>query len=86
MPGSHGGRASTPPRSTYASWLNQVVRWFGLFSQRAKFRSITQLKQQIMAFTEKYNESVKPSEWVATTDSIFEKFKRLCKRITRTQY
>ena len=73
---------------TYASWLNQVERWFGLLSQRAikrsTFRSVTELRKHLMAFTEAYNESAKPFVWVATADSIFEKLERLCKCINRT--
>ena len=65
---------------TYASWLNQVERWFAPLSQRAIKRptcpSVMQLKQQIMAFTAKHNESSKPFVWVATADSIFEKLGR----------
>ena len=73
---------------TYASWLNQVERWFGWLSQRAiqraTIRSVTELKQQIMAYTEQYNESPKPFVRVATSESIFERFEHLCKRINGT--
>ena len=75
---------------TYASWLNQVERWFGLLSERAikraTFHSVTELKQRIMEFTEQYNGSSKPFVWVATADSIFEKLERLCKRINGTPH
>ena len=75
---------------TYASWLNQVERWFALLSQRAikrqTFHSVTDLKRKIMAFCENYNESPKPFVWVATADSIFEKLERLCKHLTGTQH
>ncbi len=41
---------------TYASWLNQVERWFGLISQRASkrnsFCNVTHLVQTVEAFTE----------------------------------
>ena len=75
---------------THASWLNQVERWFGLISQRAikraTFRSVTKLKQQIMDFTEQYNESFKPFVWVVTADSIFEKVELLCRTINGTSH
>ena len=62
---------------TYASWLNQAERWFGLLSERAikrtTFHSVTELKQRIMDCTEQYNGSSKPFIWVETADSIFEK-------------
>ena len=43
---------------TYASWLNQVERWFGLLSQRAikrgSFRSVADLVRKIQAFRLQY--------------------------------
>ena len=46
---------------TYASWLNQVERWFGLLSQRAikrgSFRSVADLVRKIQAFIDSYNAS-----------------------------
>ena len=49
---------------TYASWLNQVERWFGLLSERAikraTFHSVPELRQRIMDFTARYNGSSKP--------------------------
>ena len=60
----------------YVSWLNLVERWFGDLSQpafqRAKIHYVTELKQQIMDFTEQGNELSQPFAWFATTDSIFE--------------
>ena len=65
---------------TYASWLTQVERWFGLLSQRcmkhATFRSLTELNLQNTDLTKQHNESSKPSVWVATADSIFENLER----------
>ena len=71
---------------TYASWLKQVGRWFGLLSERATSPSVTELKQRIMDFTEQYNRSSKPFVWVATADSIFEKLDHIRKRINRTPH
>ena len=49
---------------TYASWLNQVERWFGLLSQRAikrgSFRSVADLVRKIQAFIDSYNASGTP--------------------------
>ena len=63
---------------TYASWLNQVERWFGLISQRAikraSFRNVTHLVRTIKEFTERYNEEeAKPFVWAATSQSIIDK-------------
>ena len=52
---------------TYASWLNQVERWFGLLSQRAikrgSFRSVADLVRKIQAFIDSYNASATPFVW-----------------------
>jgi len=68
---------------TYASWLNQVERWFGLITQKAirrgSFASVTELKRKINEFVEHYNEHPKPFMWTATTESILAKIERLCK-------
>ena len=69
------------PTPTRASWLNQVERWFGLLSQRgikqSTFRSATDLKQQLLEFTEECDETANPFVWVATHDSISERLNRL---------
>jgi putative transposase len=73
---------------TYASWLNQVERWFGLITQRAirrgSFRSVSDLIRQIDSFVTHYNASSKPFIWTATADSVFDKLQRLCKVINGT--
>ncbi len=75
---------------TYASWLNQVERWFGLITQRAirrgSFRSVKELVQKIDAFVQHYNRSSRPFRWTATADSILQKIARLCSRISGTQH
>jgi len=75
---------------TYASWLNQVERWFGLITQRAirrgSFSSVKELIAKIDAFVQHYNRSSRPFRWTATADSIFEKIARLCSRICGTQH
>src|SRR3712207_8867022 len=47
-------RSYTP---TYASWLNQVERWFGLITQKAirrgSFRSVKELIDKIEAFVDR---------------------------------
>ncbi len=50
---------------TYASWLNQVERWFALITQRAirrgSFRNVRQLIKQIDDFVTHYNSKATPS-------------------------
>lgn len=75
---------------TYASWLNQVERWFGLITQQAirrgSFRSVGELVQKIDAYVASYNLHRHPFVWTATADSILAKIQRLCKLINGTRY
>jgi putative transposase len=75
---------------TYASWLNQVERWFGLITQQAirrgSFDSVTDLKRKINEFVTHYNQHPKPFMWTATADSILAKIERLCKVINGTAH
>ncbi len=73
---------------TYASWLNQVERWFALITQRAirrgSFRQVRELIERIERFVKRYNETARPFRWTATADSILAKIDRLMKRISGT--
>jgi transposase len=74
---------------TYASWLNQVERWFGLITQQAirrgSFRTVRELIHQIETFVH-YNDHRRPFVWVATAESILNKLERLCHVISGTRY
>ena len=73
---------------TYASWLNQVERWFGIITQRAirrgSFSSVKELIAKIEHFIANYNKGSTPFSWTATADSILEKLQRLCSQISGT--
>jgi putative transposase len=75
---------------TYASWLNQVERWFALITERAirrgSFSSVKQLIARIEQFVAAYNKNTAPFTWTATADSILEKIQRLCTRISGTAH
>ena len=75
---------------TYASWLNQVERWFGLITQQAirrgSFKSVKDLIAKINRFTQNYNRNSRPFAWTATADSIFKKLAKLCTRISGTEH
>ena len=75
---------------TYASWLNQVERWFGLLSQRAikrgSFPSVADLVRKIQAFIDSYNASATRFVWVATAQSIIDKVERIAMRISGTAH
>ncbi len=70
---------------TYASWMNQVERWFGLITQRqirrGSFISAKDLVAKIEAFVAAYNVHAKPFQWTATSDAIFAKLEKLSKAI-----
>ena len=65
---------------TYASWLNQVERFFGLLTEHALRRgshtSIPQLRQAILDYVEAHNETGKPFKWTKTADEILDKMRR----------
>lgn len=75
---------------TYASWLNQVERWFGLITQQAirrgSFRNVRELVNRIEKFVARYNSSARPFSWTATPESIFAKLQRLAKAINGTSH
>ena len=75
---------------TYASWLNQVERWFGIITQQAirrgTFSSVKQLTRKIDRFVNDYNANNRPFVWTATADSILEKVERLSKVICGTAH
>ena len=75
---------------TYASWLNQVERWFGIITQRAirrgSFSSANELVGKIDLFVKNYNTNAKPFVWTATADSIRAKVQRLAVLISGTQH
>ena len=75
---------------TYASWLNQVERWFGIITQRAirrgSFSSVKQLTDKINRFVNDYNTTTSPFVWTATADSIIAKVERLSTLISGTTH
>jgi putative transposase len=75
---------------TYASWLNQVERFFALITQRAirrgSFPSVADLMRKIDRFIKHHNDNAAPFIWTATADSILEKIARLCHRISGTEH
>src|SRR5262249_48938000 len=74
---------------TYASWLNQVERFFALITQRAirrgSFESTADLVKKIDRFIRTYNANSQPFVWTATADAILQKLARLCQRISGTE-
>lgn len=52
---------------THASWLNQIELWFSILSRQVlskrRFKSKTDLAEQLLAFIEEYNKTCKPFAW-----------------------
>jgi putative transposase len=75
---------------TYASWLNQVERWFGIITQKAirrgSFSNVKELIKKIQRFVDHYNANTSPFVWTATADSILAKVQRLCSVISGTRH
>jgi transposase len=75
---------------TYASWLNQVERWFGLITQQAirrgSFKRVKELVAHIDSYIAHHNRHACPFKWTATADSILAKVERLSKAISGTAY
>jgi putative transposase len=75
---------------TYASWLNQVERWFGLITRQAirrgSFRTVKELIKNIDRYVSHYNAHARPFIWTATAESILSKLERLCKVINGTEH
>jgi putative transposase len=75
---------------TYASWLNQVERWFALITQqsirRGSVQSVRELIANINHYVDHYNHSTRPFIWTATADSILAKVRRLTSLIYETRH
>lgn len=66
---SHRLRFVYTPR--HCSWLNQVEIWFSILARRAlkraSFRSLTELRERVLAFIEYFNRILaKPFKWTYT--------------------
>jgi transposase len=70
---------------TYASWLNQVERWFAELTrqliERGDHRSVQALERDIRAWAAAWNEDPKPFVWTKTAEQILRAIERLMKRI-----
>jgi transposase len=70
---------------TYASWLNQVERWFALLSdkklRRGAHRSIQALEKDIRDWIKTWNENPRPFIWTKSADEILERLNSYIQRI-----
>jgi transposase len=65
---------------TYASWLNQVERWFAELTDKAirrgTHRSVRELERAIREYLSASNEDPKPFVWAKTADAILASIAR----------
>src|SRR5580692_8261936 len=73
---------------THASWLNQVEVWFSILSAKAlagaSFASPRQVRDQIDAFINAYNQTAHPFEW--TKQVVFSQIHELSTPTYATRY
>jgi transposase len=71
---------------TYASWANQVERWFGFLTddliRRGAHKSLQALEADIRSWVAGWNTDPKPFIWTKTAQQILESLGRLCQRIS----
>jgi transposase len=70
---------------TYASWINQVERWFAYLTddllRRSDHRSVQALERDIRNWVSSWNENPRPFIWTKTAEQILESLSRLLQRI-----
>ena len=75
---------------TYAPWLNQVERWFGILTQReihrGSFATTKQLIARIETFVANYNSDARPFLRIATDEEILQKVAAISKVINGTRH
>lgn len=71
---------------TYASWTNQVERWFAEVQrcclERGVFCSVEELCTALEGWAEHWNEHAGPFIWTRTADQIIDRICRYCDRIS----
>jgi len=69
---------------TYSSWINQLERWFSIFTdkqlRRGTHRSTWALENAIRIYLTIYNQNPSPFVWVKTADQILDSIRRFCAR------
>jgi putative transposase len=67
---------------THSSWLNQVETWFSILTtkqiKRGSHNSVKELKADIEAFLDTWNEEPTPFKWTKSADDILANVARFC--------
>ena len=73
---------------TFASWLNQVERWFATLTQnyirRGTHCSTRELEQAIRKYLQVHNADPKPFVWTKSADDILASVERFCLRTSNS--
>ena len=68
----------------HASWLNQIEVYFSIVQRKLltpnDFRSLTNLRRELMNFQNRYEQSAKPFEWTFTRQKLNEQIVRMLVR------
>jgi transposase len=71
---------------TYASWLNQIERWFAELQrrclERGVFCSLDELTTALQEWIKLWNEGARPFTWTKTADQIIDRICHYCSRIS----
>ena len=77
-------RFQLPLTPTYASWINQIERWFATLTERqlrrGTHRSTGALEDAIWLYIAGYNEGPTPFVWLKSADEILANIARFCRR------
>jgi hypothetical protein len=72
---------------TWASWIDQVERFFALLTDRAVrrgvFRSVADLEAAITAYIPATNANRKPFRWTKSADDILAAIQRFCFELSK---
>jgi hypothetical protein len=72
---------------TFASWLNQVKRWFATLTEkqirRGTHRSTRQLEDAIRRYLDIYNAESQPFIWTKSADDIMASIEPFCLRTSK---
>jgi len=70
----------------YASWINQIERWFAELQrrclERGVFCSLEELTTALQEWIKLWNEGARPFTWTRTADQIIDRICRYCSRIS----
>ncbi|MDP9863467.1 MULTISPECIES: IS630 family transposase [Streptosporangium] len=72
---------------TYASWINQVERWFAELQRccldRGVFCSLDALTAALERWIKVWNDNARPFQWTKSADQIVDRICRYCGRISK---